>query len=195
MSGALRKPKRMTVDEYLAFEDLSEARHEYQGGIAYPIDETPIDKAEEHAIIQLNVAGALSAELPDDTVVLTGISKLDALVSMPWGEETREFVYADVLVCGLATERPRGICRQPLLIADVLTPATERTDRYRKPRIYRQCPSLSEYLFICDHTPVIEIYRRRNDWRMEMFGMGDLITLESFNLTLTAQQIYRRIRF
>jgi Uma2 family endonuclease len=195
MIGALRKPTRMTVSEYLALEEASEARNEYVGGIAYPIDAAPIDRSEEHAIIQLNVAGALSAALAEDLVVLTGVSKLGAHVSMPGVEETRAVVHADVLVCGAAAERIRGICTNPLLIVDVLTPATERTDRFRKPLIYSQHASLSEYVFVCGHTPIIELYRRRNDWSMEIFGIGDSIRLESFDLTLTAQQIYRRVRF
>lgn len=195
MIAGLRKPTRMTAAEYLAFEEVSETRHEYQGGIAYPIDETPIDRSEEHAIIQLNVAGALSAALPDSMIVLTSIGRLEAPYKQPCGEVVRNFVYSDILVCEVASARAHGICQRPRLIIDVLTPTTERGDRYWNSIAYKQRTSLDQYLFITDHTPCIEVYRRRNDWRREMLGIDDTVTLESIDLTITGRQIYRRIKF
>jgi Uma2 family endonuclease len=59
---------------------------------------------------------------------------------------------------------------QPVLIVEVLSPSTERIDRYEKLLAYRQVPSLQEYVLIAQERMLVEIHRRGTDeeWEHEI---------------------------
>ena len=81
------------------------------------------------------------------------------------------------------------------MVIEVLSPTTERTDRFEKFEAYTSLPMLSEYALIEQDVPRVELYRRRTGWGLETYGPGESVTFESISQTLTLDQIYRRIKF
>ena len=51
-----------------------------------------------------------------------------------------------------------------------------------------------EYVLVSQSTPFLTVYRRRNNWQAEPFYAQDDFTLESVELTLKVEQVYRRVR-
>jgi Uma2 family endonuclease len=82
----------------------------------------------------------------------------------------------------------------PLLIVEVLSKSTQRTDLNEKLDSYKQIDSLLEYVVVSQSTPWVRVYRRRNNWQLETFGAEQTLTLESISLALPVTDIYRRVR-
>ena len=87
----------------------------------------------------------------------------------------------------------------PLLIVEVLSPSTEGYDRGDKFRKYRSIPSFCEYLLVSQIETYVEKYHRQNDndrWELQICDRIDqAIHLQSLNIELPMQEIYRRIKF
>ena len=110
--------------------------------------------------------------------------------------ETAEcFYYPDVMVSCSEKDRASHFREQPLLLAEVLSDSTERTDRFEKFAVYKTIAGLQEYVLLAQDVPQVEVFRRRNAWQLETFFMHDTITLESVELTLPVAQLYRRVKF
>ncbi|MFN7949313.1 MAG: Uma2 family endonuclease [Blastocatellia bacterium] len=176
----------LSVEDYLAGEKESPVRHEYVDGQVYAM----AGASDRHNRIALNVAGRLNDHLAD--------GPCDAFVSdMKVQVSSRLFYYPDVMV----TCEPGGdryTKTQPVLIVEVLSPSTERIDRYEKLLAYRQVPSLQEYVLIAQERMLVEIHRRRTDeeWEHEILTEPeDELALKSVGLSLSLAQIYRRVRF
>jgi len=85
----------------------------------------------------------------------------------------------------------------PLLIVEVLSESTAKTDRVDKLREYSSEPSLMYYLIIEQTKCFIEIYIRDGErWYVEFYDkMEDVIRLPYFNAELPVKEIYRKVNF
>ena len=84
---------------------------------------------------------------------------------------------------------------EPILIIEVLSPNTERTDRIEKRDAYKLLPSVMEYVLVDQDRPAVEIYRRRSNWWRELVEPDAAVVLESIGVTLSFEQIYRQVEF
>lgn len=101
----------------------------------------------------------------------------------------QHFYYPDVHVT-CEEENNRYFNTSPCLIIEVLSESTARIDRYEKLVAYKLIPTLQEYLLCAQDSPLVEIYRKRNEWRTEYFLAGQSFTLDSIGLTLAVNDIY-----
>jgi Uma2 family endonuclease len=186
LSEALRKPRRVTPEEYLAFENESELRHEYVDGVLYAM----VGGTDRHNLIAGNLFNALFNHLPDRCQVFEQTMRLRMLI-----ERAQRFYYPDILVSCSELDRAELYREQPILLAEVLSPSTERADRTDKFSAYVTVDTLQEYVLVAQDVPQVEVFRRRNAWQVETFFATDTIALESVELTFPVSQIYRRIRF
>lgn len=99
------------------------------------------------------------------------------------------FYYPDLQV-SCQEENNRYFNTSPCLIIEVLSESTARIDRYEKLVAYKLIPTLQEYLLCAQDSPLVEIYRKRNEWRAEYFLAGQSFTLDSIGLTLAVNEIY-----
>jgi Uma2 family endonuclease len=186
MSQVVRRPKRVTPEEYLAFETSSELRHEYVDGVLYAM----VGGTDRHNLIAGNLFLALGNHLPDRCQVFEQVMKLRVV-----NDRAERFFYPDIIVSCGENDRAELYREQPILLAEVLSPSTERADRTDKFSAYVTIDTLQEYVIIAQDVPQVEIFRRRNAWQLETSFATDTITLESVALTLPVSQIYRRITF
>ena len=99
------------------------------------------------------------------------------------------FYYPDLmLACDPQDDNPYYLSR-PCLIAEVLSPGTERIDRREKLLSYISLPSVQEVLLVAQDQALIEIHRRTQDWKGELFEQGSL-RLDSLDAELDVQQVY-----
>ena len=100
--------------------------------------------------------------------------------------------YPDITVaCG---EGPGTMLTNPVVVIEVLSPATEKRDRGAKFKAYKALPSVQEYVLIGSQYQAIEVHRREgNFWRPYHYRSGDLVELTSIGVSFPFDALYRRI--
>jgi Uma2 family endonuclease len=178
--------RKMTYAEYLAAEEQSIEKHEFFDGEMYAMSGgTP-----EHAALAM----AFGHELIN---ALIGrpcrVFSSDARVRV---RSTGLTTYPDIsVVCGkLETdaEDPSAITN-PVLLVEVLSDSTEARDRGEKASHYRQLASLREYVLVSQRHRRIEVYRRNEAERWELFEFeaGATAGLASVDCVIAVDEIYR----
>lgn len=137
-------------DEYLAGEDSADVRHEYVAGEVYAM----AGAGEQHNRIALNTAFQLRSRARGGGC---GVFMSDMKLRVRAGER---FYYPDVMLVCDATDDHTHYKDRPCLIAEVLSPATEATDRREKWLAYKAIPSLHYYLMIAADRQSVEYYQR-----------------------------------
>ncbi|MCB2261373.1 MAG: Uma2 family endonuclease, partial [Candidatus Thiosymbion ectosymbiont of Robbea hypermnestra] len=90
----------------------------------------------------------------------------------------------------------RDVLLNPSLIVEVLSDSTETYDRGDKFALYRQIPSLREYLLVSQDQIRVELYRRGEDGRWTLTdytGLEDQIPLASLDCTLALAELYDKV--
>jgi len=82
------------------------------------------------------------------------------------------FYYPDVVVACGSEGVENYFLRNPKVIAEVLSPSTEGTDRREKFMNYRRIPTLEEYILIAQDTPEVTIHRRSTEWKPTVLTRG-----------------------
>jgi Uma2 family endonuclease len=188
MVAAFENDRRFTPAEYLAWEERQEFRHEYVSGQIYGMTGGTIN----HSKIAVNFSSALRNRLRG-----TGCQVLnsDAKVQIA---EASSFFYPDISVtCDDRDRNASQFISYPCLIVEILSPTTEAYDRGNKFRLYRQSSSLQEYVLVNTTEIAVDVYRRneRGRWELFSYSEGEAVELESISLTLPIEQIYEDISF
>ena len=180
-----RKPT-MTYAEYLAFEEKSVEKHEFLNGEVFAMAGGTI----EHAALAAAVSNALSNAVRDRPC---RVYSSDLRVRI---RATGLTTYPDVsVVCGQAEVDAEDRCAivNPLLVIEVLSDSTEAYDRGEKAAHYRHLPSLREYVLVSQHRPRIEVFRRNEAGRWELYEYesGSHAELASVGCTIAVDEVYR----
>ncbi len=191
MGFAKAKP-HWTVEEYLEFEKTSPIRHEYVSGQLYGM----VGGTKNHNRIALDLAGVLNHKL--------NRSGCEAFVSdVKVHVHPEVYYYPDVVVTceELAEDEEEDdyIAENPVLLVEVLSKTTQRTDRFEKLREYQFLPSLREYLIIEQTHYQVEVYRHAaagEAWQKEVYTEpAQEVFLASVKASFTLAEIYARVRF
>jgi Uma2 family endonuclease len=75
----------------------------------------------------------------------------------------------------------------------VLSDSTEAYDRGEKAAHYRHLPSLREYVLVSQHRPRIEVYRKNDAGRWELYEYesGSTVELTSVGCSIAVDEVYR----
>lgn len=186
MAEAAPDTALMSAEDYLARENDGACPHEFVNGMVYVMG----GSSDRHNLI----AGALSAELLRHLPGRCQVFIADMKLHVRLGGDER-FYYPDVFVSCARSDRDRYTREEPVFVAEVLSPATERVDRGEKFWAYTALPSLEEYALVAQDEIKLELFRRRTGFEREVFGPDGTIDLESVELALPLAALYRRIRF
>lgn len=149
-----RPRHRYTYAEYLAYEQDSGLKHEYEDGEIYAI----AGGSRRHNALASRVSAALEAGREPGCVAFQSDQKVRVLA-------TGKAAYPDAsVVCGPIEGDPAdpldATITNPTLLVEVLSPSTEENDRGNKWQHYQQIPSLQEYVLVSQTEPRIERFRR-----------------------------------
>ena len=124
---------RMSAQDFLAWDETQSVRHEFVAGEVFAM----AGAGEAHVTVALNVAMLLRQHL-DGTPCRTFITDMKLRV-----EAADAFFYPDVMVtCSAADAGDPLVKRAPVLLVEVLSPATAAYDRGDKFAAYRQLAML-----------------------------------------------------
>lgn len=175
----------ISEDEYLTGEPASSVRHEYVNGQVYAM----AGASDKHNLIAVNASSLFNTQLPDHCEVFMADMKVRIQT-----QKDLMFYYPDVMVCCTENDRATYYREQPCLIIEVLSPSTERQDRFEKFWSYQQIPTLQEYLLLNQNFQEATLFRLSNSWRPEMYR-EETLHLESVGLDIALDTLYRRVRF
>jgi Uma2 family endonuclease len=181
----------MTEAEYLDFEAQSEVKHEFSGSEAYAMT----GASWNHNVICQNTSSALANQLADrECTVVSNDLRLSIRAK-------KAYRYPDVIVvCGepqFAGNRVDTITN-PVVIVEVLSPATALIDRNDKLDEYIQIPSLQAYLLIAQHELKVERYLRHKsgNWLYSVASGRDAsLDLPFIGCTLPLAAVYKKLNF
>ncbi len=179
--SATAKNISISKDEYLRGELESDVKHELIEGSVYAM----AGASANHE----RISGNIYAEFR---------SHLKNLPCEPFGSDMKvkvgsNFFYPDVIVdCNFDESEPYHT-ESPVIIVEVLSKSTRRTDETTKRINYLNIPSLQEYVLIEQNIVDVEVVRRAEGWQSKHYFLGDEVTLESIDLTLSVEEIYLRV--
>src|SRR3954462_15859039 len=125
------------ADEYLASERDAETRREYVNGEVFAM----VGASPKHAPIGFNIGYRLNEALK--APCWAAVSDMKVRV-----EAANAYYYPDGVV-SCSTDQPDSyVAADPVLIVEVLSPSTERTDQREKRLNYQTIPSVWEILLV-----------------------------------------------
>ncbi|MBE7174909.1 MAG: Uma2 family endonuclease [Mucilaginibacter polytrichastri] len=178
--------RRVTAEEYLAWESEQPGKHEFFRGEIFNMS----GAGKRHNIIFSNVFVSLGSFLRG-----TGCKPFgsDLRVHIP---ENSLFTYPDISVfCGdlLCADTNNDSAVRPSAIVEILSPSTKHYDRGTKFQLYRAIPTLREYVLIDSERMLIEAFRINNSghWELEEYARKDAVfTMPFCAFTMPVEEIY-----
>ncbi len=176
--------QKMTVEEYIEFEEASELRHEYHYGKLVEMAGT----TSFHNLICLRIAFFFMQGLPKKHFK----AFMENLKVQIPGQET--YYYPDIMVVNHPDDlNSKYIMRHPVLIAEVHSDSTRYADRNEKWADYQKIPSLQYYLMVEPEQMVVELFARdgKKGWTSTVFTRPeDSVALPELGLSLPLASIY-----
>ncbi len=181
-----RAKTAFTADDYLAWEERSPGKHEYLAGEIFAM----VGATDAHVTITMNLAVLLHAHV-------RGRPYRIYMADMKLRVDTADaFFYPDLLVtCASEDHSSPRFKRQPTLLVEVLSATTAAFDRGQKFAIYRQLPSLREYVLIEQDRMSVECFRRdeQDRWVLQAYDPGDRVELSSLDFSAAVETLYEDV--
>lgn len=172
-------PAPMTVAEFLAWEETQELRWEFDGFA--PVAMTGGTVA--HDVIQGNLVAALHTRLRGTPCRVHGNSlKI---------EVAGRIRYPDAFV-SCTPLNPRGTVRgDPVVVFEILSPSTARTDRVEKMHEYWETPSIQRYVLVeQDAISAMAFTREEDGWAGRVLWPGAVLAMPEIGTELPLDELY-----
>jgi Uma2 family endonuclease len=109
-------------------------------------------------------------------------------------DKGNKYFYPDIVVtCEKEADSNSDYVELPRIIVEVLSASTRNYDKTFKRLVYQAIPSLEEYVLIEQDIVKIEVSRKSDLWQSRLYLLGDDVTFESIDLTLSVADIYQRV--
>ncbi|TKK65667.1 Uma2 family endonuclease [Ilyomonas limi] len=190
METELREPaltynkKKWTEEEYLEMERTALDKHEYYRGEIFAM----AGAGKIHNIISVNLLAILATQLKGKRCRPFGS---DARMHIP---QNSLYTYPDVAVyCNNNFDAEEDSFTEPVIIIEILSPSTRQYDRGQKFELYKDIPSLKEYILVDSENIYIEAFRKdeNGQWPSEVCNQNNqLLALPFVELSVSLQDIY-----
>ena len=173
----------MTVDEFLDWEDGTDTRYELIGGLVVAMAPPAAAHGRLAAALIVAIESALRSRRPCAAYSEAGILRLD---------RNDTCYVADIAVSCAALQPDDRLIRDPILIVEIMSPSTARSDLQNKSSDYRRIPSVQEILLIDSTSIFAEVLRREGDqWISEIVqGAAASLSLRSVALNVPMSELY-----
>ncbi len=181
--------QKISIGEYLEMENASSEKHEYYKGEVFAMSGAKVP----HVIITGNIFATLK-------------QKLKGKSCQPFGNDMRIhieantlFTYPDVsIVCGdiITLNNDEYNVLNPSVLIEVLSKTTKNYDRGDKFKLYRDIPTLKEYVLVDSESMNVEIFRLNvsNHWELEEYkNTAERFEIKTINTALSFAEVYEGI--
>ena len=181
MPLALRRP--MTLPGFLAWEERQELRFEFDG--FQPVAMTGGTMA--HEIIGNTLRGLLRDRLRG--------TRCRALGPTLKVEVMGRIRYPDAFVTCTAVPPDTTVIREPVVVFEILSPSTSRTDRIEKLREYQATSSIRYYVILEQDSAAATLFSRHHgdregNWAARALTGDDVLALPEIGVELPVTDIY-----
>ncbi|WP_316846687.1 Uma2 family endonuclease [Pedobacter psychrodurus] len=183
--------RHYTVEEYLELEKPSTIKHEYFQG----------------EIFAMSGAGNNHNDIFSNVFIEIG-NKLKGKPCRPYGSDKRMtipentlFTYPDISIyCNglIHSDVDEETSILPTVIIEILSPSTKNYDRGKKFNLYKDIPSLKEYIMIDSESVSVEAYYVNNEqnWVLHKHQeISDVLSFVSMGFDIALTDIYEHVRF
>ena len=172
---------------YLAWEAEQSTKHEYHDGEVFAM----AGASDAHVTVAGNVYMALRNHLRGSPCSVF-ISDMKLRV-----EEDNAFFYPDVFVTCADSDRGQSHSKSaPVLVVEVLSPATSAYDRGAKFAAYRKLPTQRENALIHPERQSLDMFRREGDskrWVLHPIEAGGHVEWASVGLQVPLEALYEDV--
>lgn len=189
---------RFTVEEYLQMERAATERHEYYRGEIFRMQGhgealAMSGAGDRHNIIFSNLFGELCIKLKGKKCSPFGP---DMRLSIP---ENTLFTYPDISVyCrDIEDSIDEDTIVNPTVLIEILSLSTRSYDRGEKFMLYRDIPTLREYILVDTDSVRVEVYRINNSghWELEEYKqLAEQLVIPVLGFSIPLSDIYDRTR-
>ncbi len=179
----------ISVRDYLQGEGEAKRKHEYIEGAVYAM----AGATNSHNRIATNVTGLLHSQLRGHRCqVFNSDTKIRVRLS-----KGIRFYYPDASVVCLLNPPSDTFHDAPILIVEVVSDSTRRTDENEKREAYLTIDALCVYILVEQNSAMAMVYRRReNGFDIETyFGCEATIPLPEIDCTLPLKELYENVSF
>ena len=182
MSASLHQP--MTVAAFLAWEERQEFRWEFDG--SQPVAMTGGTAA--HETIVGNIYFSLRSRLAGDRSRAFGANlKI---------EVAGRIRYPDGFVVGTPVPPRSTVVRDPVVVFEVLSDSTSRTDRIEKLRDYGATPYIQRYVILEQSAIAAMVFvRKGTDLVAETLTTADTLHMPEINVSVPMAEFYTGLLF
>lgn len=181
---------KLTIEEYLAWEDANTEKHEYYQGEVFAMSGAKVP----HNIITRNLFISMGIRLKGKPCQPFNS---DQRIHIP---QNTLFTYPDIcIICGdlITLNDDNWNVLNPSILIEVLSPATRKYDRNEKFQLYKDIPTLKEYLMPDSNAVMIEAWRinDQGQWELKEYkDISDSLYLPTLDLYIPLSEIYEGTR-
>ena len=186
---AVYKKDKFSIEEYLEMENAADEKHEYYKGEIFAMSGAKVP----HNRISTNLLVALAIKLKGKSCEPFGS---DSRIHI---EANTLFTYPDIsIICGevMTLNNDDYNVLNPTVIVEVLSKSTKNYDRGEKFKLYRDIPTLREYILVDSKGIHIEVFRLNDNghWELEEYkSLDDNVLIKAINETIALTEIYEGV--
>jgi Uma2 family endonuclease len=182
MSVAVRRDQRMRVPEFI--DMIRPLPDEERWELIEGRPELMAPQSERHQLIVYRLLRQLG-----DLAEKRGCRALPGLGVLSDSRDDYAPISDIVVRCGPLLKD--GYARDPILVAEVLSPSTMRNDRLDKLNFYRTVESLSTILIVFSAEVRIEAWQREEgEWQVRDVGAGGAVALPELGGEIKLDEVY-----
>jgi len=188
MSTAFRF-QPISVHEYLLGEQTAQHKHEYVHGVVYAMAGGSV----QHSRIASNATVSLGMQLRGQRCQ---VFNSDIKIRVRMSQGTR-FYYPDMSVVCQPNADTDSFHDAPVVIVEVVSESTRRTDQYEKCEAYLTIPSLCVYVLVEQSSAAAHVYRRNDTgFDHEVYrGINAVIPLPEIKCELPLKDLSQNVEF
>ena len=184
------QPAFITVEDFLAGDELSAVKHEYLGGIVHLMAGATI----RHNNIAGNCFDSLYSQLHGKACQP---HNSDTKVRIQYADHTRLY-YPDAMVVSESNPDTQHFQDRPVVVVEVLSESTRRTDLAEKRDAYLTIPTLMVLVLVEPNSPSVTLHRRKPHGGFEIechSGVDAILPFPEIDAALPLAELYERIAF
>ena len=181
----------LTVEKFLASEELSPIKYEYLGGVIHAM----AGASDPHNDVAFNLSGMLYNRLRGRRCK-GYVADMKVRLQHPSSGRTY-FYYPDAMIACNPADAGRGWREQPAALFEIISESTRQIDEREKRAAYLELGSLEAYVQIEQDRPEVVVERRTIEgWKLErLTGLDAVVRLPTLEIELPLAELYERVTF